>query len=57
MLVEFDIDINALIGYDLPCDTFAQRFKKAIILAGLSQRELAKMKRFITGYNFTVPEF
>lgn len=42
MLVEFDIDINTLIGYDLPCDTFAQRLKKARILAGLSQIELAE---------------
>ena len=35
-------NINTLIGYDLPCDTFAQRLKKARIMAGLSQRELAE---------------
>lgn len=42
VLVEFDIDINTLIGYDLPCVTFAERLKKARILAGLSQIELAE---------------
>ena len=41
MLVEFDIDINTLIGYDLPCDTFAQRLKKAKLMAGFSQKTLA----------------
>lgn len=35
------MDLNELLYNDLPCDTFAQRLKKAKIIAGFSQRTLA----------------
>ena len=35
------MDLNELLYEDLPCDTFAQRLKKAKLIAGFSQRTLA----------------
>ena len=35
------MDLNELLYADLPCDTFAQRLKKAKLMAGFSQRTLA----------------
>lgn len=37
------ISINQLLYDDLPCDTFAERIKKAKLLAGISQEELSKI--------------
>lgn len=37
------ISINQLLYDDLPCDTFAERIKKAKLLAGISQEELSKV--------------
>ena len=35
------MDLNKLLYADLPCDTFAQRLKKAKLMAGFSQKTLA----------------
>ena len=35
------MDLNKLLYSDLPCDTFAQRLKKAKLIAGFSQKSLA----------------
>ena len=43
MLFKFDIHVNDLLYSDLPEDTFANRFKKAKMLRGLSQEELSKL--------------
>lgn len=37
------ISINQLLYNDLPCDTFAERIKKAKLLVGISQEELSKI--------------
>ena len=41
MIFQIDMDLNELLYADLPCDTFAQRLKKAKLMAGFSQRTLA----------------
>ena len=35
------MDLNELLYEDLPCDAFAQRLKKAKLMAGFSQKTLA----------------
>ena len=35
------MDLNELLYADLPCDTFAQRLKKAKLMAGFTQNTLA----------------
>ena len=35
------MDLNELLYADLPCDTFAQRLKKAKLMAGFTQKTLA----------------
>lgn len=35
------MDLNELLYTDLPCDTFAQRLKKAKLMAGFTQKSLA----------------
>lgn len=41
MIFQIDINLNEILYAHLPCDTFAQRLKKAKLIAGFSQKTLA----------------